>query len=199
MVVGAFPLFKLGSLAIKQISKPIANALKMTAKTNEFFRKNICMPPAQLYHWSEINIKMRILGLGKAKSVKPLSEQSAVELGAEIIGETFIFTVGVGILVAEYWRQARNEQHKEDKQNDSILELQSQVEELHFVMERQDAKLRELNRRLAYLDHGKQKPVNTLSNEKVTEKNSSQNGKLIVDKSIKENVNDETKRKGWFW
>ena len=47
MVVGAFPAAKLGILAIKQISKPIANVLKNKAKDSPFFRKYVCIPPAQ--------------------------------------------------------------------------------------------------------------------------------------------------------
>ena len=47
MVVGAFPLFKLASLAVKQISKPIANSLKTTAKQSDFFRKYVCIWPGQ--------------------------------------------------------------------------------------------------------------------------------------------------------
>lgn len=47
MVVGAFPAAKLGVLLLKQISKPIANALKVKAKDSQFFRQYICMPPAQ--------------------------------------------------------------------------------------------------------------------------------------------------------
>lgn len=47
MVVGAFPAAKLGALLLKQISKPIANAVKQQAKSSPFFRTYICMPPAQ--------------------------------------------------------------------------------------------------------------------------------------------------------
>lgn len=47
MVVGAFPAAKLGSLLLKQISKPIANVVKHQAKSSPFFRKYVCMPPAQ--------------------------------------------------------------------------------------------------------------------------------------------------------
>lgn len=47
MVVGAFPVFKLGVLAFKQLSKPIANVLKERAKNHPFFRTYICIPPAQ--------------------------------------------------------------------------------------------------------------------------------------------------------
>lgn len=47
MVAGAFPIVKLGYLALKQVSKPIANQIKKNAKTSPFFRKYVCMPPAQ--------------------------------------------------------------------------------------------------------------------------------------------------------
>lgn len=47
MVAGAFPIVKLGYLAIKQVSKPLANLIKQNAKASPFFRKYVCMPPAQ--------------------------------------------------------------------------------------------------------------------------------------------------------
>ncbi|KAG8228502.1 hypothetical protein J437_LFUL009367 [Ladona fulva] len=47
MVVGAFPVAKLGGLILKQVSKPIANILKERAKRSHFFRTYVCMPPAQ--------------------------------------------------------------------------------------------------------------------------------------------------------
>lgn len=51
MVVGAFPAAKLGVLALKQISKPIATFLKSRAKNSQFFRQYICMPPAQCMYF----------------------------------------------------------------------------------------------------------------------------------------------------
>ncbi|XP_071787269.1 optic atrophy 3 protein homolog [Asterias amurensis] len=147
----AFPVIKLASLAIKQISKPLAKRIQLMAKTRPFIRKYICMPPAQLHHWMEINLKMRILGLGKASSVKPLSEEAAVELGAEIIGETFLFSVAVGTISFEYFRQQRKEQEHEGEQTSAISELQSRVEELGIFVEQQDAKIRELQRNMLNL------------------------------------------------
>lgn len=44
MVIGAFPVAKLGVLAIKQISKPIANVLKTRAKNSDFFKFVFCHP-----------------------------------------------------------------------------------------------------------------------------------------------------------
>lgn len=46
MAIGAFPVVKLGIMAFKQISKPIANVIKQRAKENLFFRQYVAMPPA---------------------------------------------------------------------------------------------------------------------------------------------------------
>lgn len=48
--MAAFPVAKLGTLLLKQVSKPIANFVKERAKNKPFFRKYVCMPPAQCKH-----------------------------------------------------------------------------------------------------------------------------------------------------
>jgi len=103
-MVSSFPLVKLISLAIKQISKPLANKIKTEAIENEFFRNYICLPPAQLYHWFEINIKRRLLNLGKPKEFTKLNEKMGIELGAELLGEFIIFGVAAITLFFEYNR-----------------------------------------------------------------------------------------------
>lgn len=47
MVVGAFPIAKLLYLGVRQLSKPVANQIKAAARTSEFFRNYVCLPPAQ--------------------------------------------------------------------------------------------------------------------------------------------------------
>lgn len=66
MVIGAFPAAKLGVLAIKQISKPIANIIKSKAKEHPVFRNYVCMPPAQRkwifsYYLSSYGFLLRFL------------------------------------------------------------------------------------------------------------------------------------------
>lgn len=86
-------------LALKQISKPIANVLKTRAKSSPFFRKYICMPPAQFYNYMEVKMKMLALNLGKPTAVPKLTEAMAIELGANLLGETIIFAIGAGLLM----------------------------------------------------------------------------------------------------
>lgn len=139
--MAGFPLIKLGALAIRQISKPLANHLKTRAKNSHFFRTKICMPPAQFYHWCEVKVKSRLLNLGSPKEVVRLNEQAAIDLGSELLGDTFMFTVAAVALVAEYTRQSRKVaeekaalesrfQQIEGKNSDILVKLNSLEESL---------------------------------------------------------------------
>ncbi|XP_055585826.1 putative OPA3-like protein CG13603 isoform X2 [Uranotaenia lowii] len=152
MVVGAFPAAKLGVLAMKQISKPIANLLKERAKNSPFFRKYVCMPPAQFYNWMEVKTKMWAMNLGKPTQVPVLNEAMAIDLGANLLGEIIIFTIGAGLLLLEYQRQVRKEASKEEMVLQEKLELQSTINELIFQVQRQDTQIREMARVVAELE-----------------------------------------------
>ena len=83
-MVAAFPLAKLGVLLVKQISKPLANKLAKRARSSKFFRNYFCIPSAQIFHWVDVKIRMRILNLGKVKNVPKLDEKQAIETGAQV-------------------------------------------------------------------------------------------------------------------
>ncbi|XP_017968713.1 putative OPA3-like protein CG13603 [Drosophila navojoa] len=152
MVIGVFPAAKLGVLAIKQISKPIANVIKSNAKSSPFFRKYICMPPAQFYNWVEVKTKMWALNLGRPVTVPPLNEAMAIELGANLLGEFIIFAIGAGLLIFEYSRQAIKENKKNEALQLEKMQLTNTLTEMNFRLERQDAQIREMTRVLADLD-----------------------------------------------
>jgi hypothetical protein len=80
----AFPLVKLGILLVKQISKPLAKSITNRATKSKFFRENFCMPMAQLFHWADVTIRMKILNLGKVQKVPKLDEMKAIETGAQV-------------------------------------------------------------------------------------------------------------------
>ncbi|XP_038144408.1 optic atrophy 3 protein homolog [Cyprinodon tularosa] len=150
MVVGAFPIAKLLYLGVRQMGKPVANRIKAGARSSEFFKNYICLPPAQLYHWIEMRTKMRIMGF-RGATVKPLNEDAAAELGAELLGEAIIFLIGGGCMVLEYSRQAANSRRKEEELNETIVGLQTQIAELSLTTETLCAQLREVNRLLLSL------------------------------------------------
>ncbi|KAA0714852.1 Optic atrophy 3 protein -like protein [Triplophysa tibetana] len=150
MVVGAFPIAKLLYVGIRQLSKPLANRIKAGARQSEFFKNYICLPPAQAYHWIEMRTKMRIMGF-RGSSIKPLNEDAAAELGAELLGEAIIFIIGGGCMVFEYSRQAANSRRKEEELTENMNNLHTQLGELALATETMDAQIREINRLLLSL------------------------------------------------
>ena len=98
------------------------------------------------YHWLETNVKMRIMGLSGPDKVQPLSEQVAVDVGAELLGETLVFGVAAGLMYLEYNRGKRKEEIKEQEQNEKLSELQCQVRELELLVDTNAAQVRELTR-----------------------------------------------------
>jgi hypothetical protein len=137
-VPGAFPIVKLGALAIRQIAKPLANLMKERARTSPFFRTYICMPPAQFYHWLEVNVKMRMLNLGKPKDVKKLDENAAIDLGADLLGEFIIFGVAAGTLTLEFMRQSRNAAKAAAELEERWDNVEEKIHNLEKVIEKQN-------------------------------------------------------------
>ncbi|GIY57123.1 putative OPA3-like protein CG13603 [Caerostris darwini] len=158
----AFPLVKLGALALRQISKPLANRLKNKAKNSHFFRTYICMPPAQLYHWVEVNVKMRMLNLGKPSEVPKLNETMAIELGADLLGEATMFMVAVITLTGEYVRSSRNEKAKEAAKEERFRNINNDIDDLKFAVEKQNAELLHLTR----MYHAMEEKVQLLESKK---------------------------------
>ncbi|XP_041969098.1 optic atrophy 3 protein homolog [Aricia agestis] len=146
MVVGAFPIAKLSVLLIKQISKPIANACKERAKNSPFFRTYVCMPPAQFYNWCEVKAKMWILNLGKPVNIPVLSQEMAIELGANLLGESVIFIIGAGLLIVEYNRQSKKESAKEAKREEEMQHITTTITDLYFTVQQQQTQLKEMER-----------------------------------------------------
>ncbi|XP_044291508.1 optic atrophy 3 protein isoform X2 [Varanus komodoensis] len=98
-----------------------------------------------VYHWVEMRAKMRIMGF-RGAAIKPLNEDVAAELGAELLGEAIVFGVGGLCIFLEYSRQSTNSKKKEDELNSTLLGLQEQVAELTLTVETLDAQLREMHR-----------------------------------------------------
>lgn len=94
-----------------------------------------------------MRMKMRIMGF-RGSNIKPLNEEAAAELGAELLGEAVVFLVGGGCMVLEYSRQSANSRRKEEELNETIASLQTEMAELTLTTETLDAQLRELNRQL---------------------------------------------------
>ncbi|KAH3687907.1 hypothetical protein WICPIJ_001124 [Wickerhamomyces pijperi] len=119
---------KLGSLLLRQVSKPIANILKAQAIDHEVFKK-VCIWIAQRLHRTDVTLRMKLMGEKGAK-VRPLNDKKAVENGANFLSETFIFSVAGSIVLFESWRQRQKELTRRETVADDIKTLQYEIDYL---------------------------------------------------------------------
>ncbi|XP_063865327.1 putative OPA3-like protein CG13603 isoform X3 [Scylla paramamosain] len=144
-----FPLAKLAFLFVKQVARPLSSSIRRRAVRSAFFRENICLPPARFYHWCEVRLKMYVMNLGKSgqkTTIPKLSEEAAIELGGNLLGEGVIFSIAVAILGFEVSRQKEKEKKKEEAEQAFIDSLENRINELTFATEELDTKLREVTR-----------------------------------------------------
>lgn len=71
----------------------------------------------------------KVKGTEKAKTppkpkIRPLSEAKAIDAGANFASETFLLTVGIGLIVFERWWASRRETTRREDVSDRITELE---------------------------------------------------------------------------
>ncbi|KAI3440772.1 uncharacterized protein J3R85_003229 [Psidium guajava] len=86
------PVAKLGTLAVKTFSKPIASRIKKEATQHPKFRQLI-INLAQANHRFTTQIQRRIYGHATDVAIRPLNEEKAVQAAADLAGELFVFSV----------------------------------------------------------------------------------------------------------
>ncbi|XP_028897252.2 uncharacterized protein LOC105213883 [Zeugodacus cucurbitae] len=123
MVVFTLPILKLCLLGMRQLARPVSSFISKKAKQSQLFRKYICAPPAQCFHWCEVTLKMVLLNLGRPIKVAPLNEAIATELGADILGELVVFSIAAGSLIFETKRQANKRNLERESVNVHSMNL----------------------------------------------------------------------------
>ncbi|KAG8954674.1 hypothetical protein FRC04_011107 [Tulasnella sp. 424] len=119
---------KLGALVIRTLAKPISNQIKQQSQEHPRFRQ-ICVNLAQWSYRSEYRLRVSLLGEAP-KAIKPLSEARAIQNGANMLAEGFLFAVAATLVLAETWRSSRSTSKRRDAIDENIEELQTKVAEL---------------------------------------------------------------------
>lgn len=77
---------------------------------------------------------MRIMGF-HAEAIKPLNEDAAAELGANLLGEAIIFAAAGSCLLLEFWRQKSSKHRKEVARVATVLSLWENVVHLENMLD----------------------------------------------------------------
>ena len=93
---------------------------------------------------------MRLLGLQKPKKdkIQPLSENMAIEMGGDIMGEIIIYSIASLTVYLEYYRQTHSKAAQESSQDFRLSTLEDSVKDLVISVDQQRAEILSLTRQL---------------------------------------------------
>jgi len=111
--MSAIPFVKMGTLLLKQASKPFASNFKKYAHTSPALQ-GLCMSLGRFWNRGTTRINMMTLG-HKVKKVKPLSDEDAIIKGADLLGEGIVYSAAVAAVFLEYRRKDIEADEKKQK------------------------------------------------------------------------------------
>ena len=91
---------KLGFLAIRQASKPLANRARLFSESSDVFRAITLSVGRSLHRWT---VYADRLALGKGSGfVTPLNEKLAISRGADFLSEGIVYSIASITVLYEY-------------------------------------------------------------------------------------------------
>ncbi|KAI4306427.1 hypothetical protein L6164_029704 [Bauhinia variegata] len=139
------PLLKLGTLALRTLSKPVANRLKHQAAIHPRFNQFI-IDIAQANHRIQTRMYRRIYNHATDVEIRPLNEEKAVQAAVDLIGELFVFTVAGALLIFEVQRSARSEGRKEELRKKELEVMRHRNEALALEVDLLKIRLQSLEK-----------------------------------------------------
>ena len=104
--------------------------------------QNALVHVGQMTH--TITSRLTIMSEGyKVRSIKPLERDDAIKKGADFIGESFVFSVAVGVVVVDNVMKKNSDEKKSIKQKEKI---QKEKDELDNQLNSLDARLKALEK-----------------------------------------------------
>uniref|UniRef100_T1J5X6 OPA3-like protein n=1 Tax=Strigamia maritima TaxID=126957 RepID=T1J5X6_STRMM len=157
-----FPLLKMAVLFTTRIARPFYVIIMRTTKLSKPFTRYVVMPPAQIYHWWDVRWRMQTLDLRKPYNISRLSDVEATELGAAILSEGLVFTVGTTFLVTEMYRQNKIATKILEEEAAKKQETEDRLNSLEELVSQQGVLLEELSsKRISFKKSAKPKPPGT--------------------------------------
>lgn len=104
----------------------------------------------------------------KPPRIRPLSENKAIETGANFIAETFLFLVAGGLILAESWRRDRKEKKQDADVAEALKVAEEEREEMREKLELLQAEIEALMDEKRPFDEVRQKAKESLSHKPVS-------------------------------
>mmetsp|Transcript_5390 Transcript_5390/g.9486 ORF Transcript_5390/g.9486 Transcript_5390/m.9486 type:complete len:164 (-) Transcript_5390:601-1092(-) len=147
-MVHILPFGKLFAVLLKQISKPIASRIKSSAKTHPNL-SSVCAYIGESMHNLTVRIFRSSRDQDPGAKIVALPREKAIDRGAEIIGETFLFAVVGGVTAYEV-SNARLDSARKRAEKEARSSEKARIREEESM--RRDHRISELESKIARLE-----------------------------------------------
>jgi hypothetical protein len=141
----AILIFKVLALVIRTVAKPLIswasyyNRIKLQESNHKYmFVKEYIIWFGQMTNYYNTKFNRKFFKLPSSDPIKKLSEDKAIEKGAEFISEVIIYTILLSIPIFEWWRQSKIASIKEEMKDTNIKRMRIDVE----LISKQNSKLK---------------------------------------------------------
>ena len=92
-------------------------------------------------------VKFRLMGAKGPIEYAPLSEEKAIEIGSEMLGELFLYTTAASYIVYEYWKGVTKDKERDatqDEQGESLKILSKRLKILEDDIKKLNGRLEKI-------------------------------------------------------
>jgi optic atrophy 3 protein len=147
--MAGLPLAKIFAVFLKEAAKPVAGQLKKYAVDHPVFRR-LTMGVGRAYENGTQRIEIAFRG-HHVRSLKPVPDAHALTVGADVVSQSFLLSVAIGIVVFEYWRSDKQKRIENAVKKKEKQERQAAKE---VRMKALEDRIAELEKRLHEAEHG---------------------------------------------
>lgn len=131
-------IFKVIALVVRTVAKPLItwatyyNRIRLQESNHKYiFMKEYIIWLGQMTNYYNTKLNRKVFKLPSNDPIKKLSEDKAIEKGAECLSELIIYTILLSIPIMEWWRQSKISKLKEEIKEQSVKRIQQDVELLN--------------------------------------------------------------------
>ncbi len=144
-------IFKIIAVVVRTVAKPLIswatyyNRLKLQESNSKYmYLKKYINWLGQMTNYYNTKLNRKVFNLSKTDPIKKLSEDKAIEKGAEFTSEVLIYSILLTIPILEWWRQSKINSIKEEMKDTGIKRLRIDAECLHQQNKKLKKELKEI-------------------------------------------------------
>jgi hypothetical protein len=136
------PFIKIFAVLFKEVSKPLASSIKNFAKTHPTFR-GFALATGRYHEYFSQHVEVLWASGGRTRlrELKPVPEQTALTVGADLMSQGFLLSTAMGLVWLEYARanQTKEAEAREKAEREAaksairearLLDIERQVADL---------------------------------------------------------------------